>query len=126
VWSVLGMPLLFNYTITNHFYLPIDLESITGTVKNLEGIVSKTKQLEMIPGVDPELEMYRMEEERKGSQEETPLPLGEPLTEEKRENIIESGSNAFEEDLRSKYIANLKNRLGNEILESDEFKKLLG
>lgn len=126
IWMIQGKPLLENFDISNHFYLPIDLESITNAVKNLEGIVSKTKQLEMIPGVDAQLELDRMETE-KGNEVPSSTPVQESIIDKplaEKEAIIENKISNYSDNLNTQYLEELKKRLDSEVLNSPEFRNL--
>jgi SPP1 family phage portal protein len=83
VWNLLDYPVLTNYTINMNVSLPVDFKSLSDTAKNLQGIISHKKQLELIPGIDPEQELYRIESEQKAITEEPTLKKPE----QKEENI---------------------------------------
>lgn len=63
IWGILGQPLLEDYDINVNVSLPVDTKSIAEAAKTLEGIVSHRRQLEMLPGVDVEKELRRIEEQ---------------------------------------------------------------
>ena len=129
IWYLQGNPLLSNFSINTNYCLPVDLESIASSVKNLENIVSHTKLLEMLPDVNPEQEKERINQESNPAPAEAekiaqkPVEQLEKETKQKDATITKSASNA-REILQEKYMNNLQGTVADEIIKSDEFKNL--
>lgn len=104
VWEIQGKPKMENYNINIDVSLPIDLKNIADTVAALDGIISHRKQLEMLPGVDPETELARLEEQKPSAstpsataQQLKPLPNQEAPAERaaNREQVVSSVADSF-------------------------------